>query len=472
MPEKANINTHSQCPLTQDAHAIWRAGVDAVDSFRIVQQQIQSDGRVLSIAGETWTCPPKGRICVVGAGKAGAGMAAAVEEALPEELLQNTTGWVHVPADCVRPLKRIHLHPARPAGVNEPTEAGVSGTRRMLELLKELGPDDLCIVLISGGGSALLPAPVPEITLEDKLAVTRALSRGGADISELNLVRRSLSEIKGGGLVRRCQAGMIVTLIISDVIGSPLETIASGPTIDIPTDPSTALEILHRYQLKGENIPERVMAYLNKQAQQYRPAASPSRRHVVNKIIADNATAVRAAASCARDLGYTVISEQWDQSGEAVTEGQEFAREINAALAQHPGQRVCMISGGETTVRLAHVNGEQLGGRNQEFALAALVEWLSGTTGDVSLVSGGTDGEDGPTDAAGAWVDHEMIHHVRNKKIDPIPYLRANNSYRFFEQVNGLLRTGPTHTNVMDLRVGLGVSDSSSSASSDRRTLE
>lgn len=454
MTVDAKFNTASS--LTLDAEAIWQAGVEAVDSFRLVSQQIRSEARILSIAGETWGFTPESRICVVGAGKAGAGMAAAVEEALPKELLQRTTGWVHVPEDCVRNLERIHLHPARPAGRNEPTEAGVAGTRKMLELVSELGPADLCIVLISGGGSALLPAPVPEVTLEDKLAVTRILSRNGADIAELNLVRRNLSEVKGGGLVRRCRAGLIVTLIISDVIGSPLETIASGPTVEIPTDPQNALDILLRYQRTEEPIPQRVLEYLKKQALHPKTPPQSTGPRVINKIIGNNETAVRAASACARSLGYRVVSETWDESGEAVTQGREFAREINSAVAAHPGEKICLIGGGETTVRLATVDGEQLGGRNQEFALSALVEWLSGTAGEVALVSGGTDGEDGPTDAAGARVDSPMLKQVQQKQLDPNPFLRANNSYRFFEQVNGLLKTGPTHTNVMDLRVGLG----------------
>src|SRR5262245_34580904 len=212
--------------LREHALRIWMAGLEAVRSERLMKEHVRVDGRVLvvtSFAGEELTIDLGGirRIAVVGAGKAGAGMAVALEEILgPERAAEKQlTGCVNVPEDCVRPLKRIRLHAARPAGVNEPTEDGVAGANEILRIVSSLGPDDLCIALISGGGSALLPAPIEGITLADKVAVTRFLSAAGASIVELNTVRKQLSRIKGGGLARACRAGQLVRLIISDLLG-------------------------------------------------------------------------------------------------------------------------------------------------------------------------------------------------------------------------------------------------------------
>ena len=207
--------------LRTDALAVWQAGVTAVDSARLVEDRVHVEGEYLSIGADLFSLTKLRRIVVVGAGKAGAGMADGLERALGDRLLaeKGVAGWINVPEDCIRPLKRIHLHGARPAGVNEPTEAGVTGTMKILELVGSLSADDLCLCLLSGGGSALLPAPIPEITLADKQAVTKYLSAAGANIRELNAVRKQLSCIKGGGLARACRAGYLGTLIISDVPG-------------------------------------------------------------------------------------------------------------------------------------------------------------------------------------------------------------------------------------------------------------
>lgn len=453
-------------PLTEAALQIWRAGVAAVDSSRLVQRQISSHAGELQIAGCRWRPAPESRICVVGAGKAGAGMAAGCERALGPDWLPRVSGWINVPEDCVRSLKKIHLHGARPAGVNEPTAAGVAGTQKILQQVCELRPQDLCIVLISGGGSALLPAPIAGVTLADKQQLTRLLMRQGATIGELNCIRRHLSAVKGGGLLRACGAGTIVTLIISDVIGDPLEVIASGPTIPAPADPSAALATLRRLiGAAGTGCPDSILQALQRSAVRTRAGKSsidqeigpPSveTRTIVNRVIGNNQTAVMAAAAQARQLGYRVLEEEWDRPGEAASAGRLFAERILAAARQAADDRVCLVSGGETTVQLVPTSGEQRGGRNQEFALAAVDAWLTQPEFHVALVSGGTDGEDGPTDAAGAYVDANLLARVRASGTDPRSYLDVNNSYRFFEKFGGLLKTGPTHTNVMDLRVGL-----------------
>ncbi len=243
--------------LRRDALRIWQAGVDAVNSERLVRDAIHVEGGALIVGEELLDFNAIGRIAVIGAGKAGAGMAAAVENVLGPRLIdaRQLVGWVNVPEDCVRPLRRIRLHGARPPGVNEPTEAGVAGAEEILRIVRSLDPEDLCLCLISGGGSALLPAPLEGITLADKLAVTRHLSAAGATIEELNTVRKQLSRIKGGGLARACRAGRMISLIISDVLGDPLDVIASGPTVPDTSTPQAALAVLERFRAAGIEIP-------------------------------------------------------------------------------------------------------------------------------------------------------------------------------------------------------------------------
>jgi hydroxypyruvate reductase len=248
--------------LRRDAVEIWHAGVAAVDSERLVRDAVVRTADSLCVCGHVIPLADLGRIAVVGAGKAGAGMAAGFEAAVGPELVEKVTGWVNVPADCVRPLARIRLHAARPAGLNEPTAAGVEGARAILELVSQLGARDLCVVLLSGGGSALLPAPPGEISLADKLAVTRLLMQSGASIEELNCVRKHLSLIKGGRLARVTGAGIVVCLIISDVVGDPLDAIASGPTVPDSTTAADALAVLRRYARDPHDIPPNIVEYL------------------------------------------------------------------------------------------------------------------------------------------------------------------------------------------------------------------
>jgi SAM-dependent methyltransferase len=263
--------------LRRDARRIWWAGVEAVRSDRLVRQTLRLDGSTLTIGEQTVPLEQVGRIAVVGAGKAGAGMAAAVEEVLGPQWIEAkaVTGWVNVPDDCVRGLSRIHLHGARPAGVNEPTPAGAAGAAEILRIVQALGPEDLCLALISGGGSALMPAPVEGVSLADKLAVTRHLSAAGANIEELNTVRKQLSRLKGGGLARACRAGRLAALIISDVLGDPLEIIASGPTVEDSSTPEAALAILDRYQAKAAGVPQAVFDYLAARCRDNRTRHAP-----------------------------------------------------------------------------------------------------------------------------------------------------------------------------------------------------
>ncbi|REK12072.1 MAG: DUF4147 domain-containing protein [Planctomycetota bacterium] len=431
---------------------MWQAGVDAVRSDALVRRNVRREGDRLVIAGESFDLTKVGRIVAIGAGKAGAGMAHGLEQALGETLARDKqlTGWVNVPADCVRQLKHIHLHAARPAGVNEPTDAGAHGAGEILQLVQSLGENDLCIALVSGGGSALLPLPAEGITLADKLAVTRFLSGAGAPIDELNTVRKQLSRIKGGGLARACRAGRLTALVISDVLGDPLDVIASGLTVEDTSTPADAVAILEHYHARQHGIDSRVFDALELRAQE---PPEPIRCRVTNHVIGNNAVAVDAAAAEAKRLGYAVQSHSEVKSeGAAEDVGRELAQ---AALEMRSGgEYTCLISGGEPTVKLVESSRRGKGGRNQQLVLAA-VEALADDPAGILILSGGTDGEDGPTDAAGAFADAEIIAAAQEENLAPADYLARNDAYHWFEPLGALLKTGPTHTNVCDVRVVL-----------------
>lgn len=375
-------------------------------------------------------------------------MAEGVEQALGAELLERVTGWVNVPEDCVRPLQKIQLHAARPAGVNEPTAAGVRGTAAILELVAGLGPDDLCLVILSGGGSALLPGPAAPVTLEEKQRLTQALAAAGATIQELNTVRKQLSTVKGGRLASRITAGRTVALIISDVIDDPLDVIASGPTV---ADTSTAAdaEAILRRLLPESDVPPSVWERLR-----HSGTAPVVPETVRNVVIGNNQTAVAAAMAEARARGYTVKDIGSRNDGEAAEWGRTLAEAAHDARRRHP-KPLCLIGGGETTVKLTSTSGK--GGRNQEIALAALVTFWNEPAEGLCVLSGGTDGEDGPTDAAGAFVDVGVIAEARRKRLSPSEALGTHDSYPFFDATGGHIKTGPTHTNVMDLHVVIAV---------------
>lgn len=443
----------TQAQLRRDALQIWQAGLEAIKSDRLVRECVRVRDGVLEIGRQSLDLGAIHRIAVVGAGKAGAGMAAGLEAALGDDILRdkNVTGWINVPENCVRTLKRIHLHAARPAGVNEPTQAGVDGSREILRLVSSLTQDDLCIALISGGGSALLPLPVEGVTLDDKLAVTRHLSAAGANIEELNTVRKQLSQIKGGGLARACGAGQLFALVISDVLGDPLDLIASGPTVLSDASADRALEVLERYAARAAGISQRVFEALANFAGHQ---GQPTHCQVTNQVIGNNATAVSAAVLEARRLGYKA-----EGISAAASEG--FAEEVGRHLADRaaemrsaPGPD-CLVSGGEPTVKLVESAKRGMGGRNQQLVLAAAQRLQSDGARGILILSGGTDGEDGPTDAAGAWVDQGIVEAARRSKLDPDEYLRRNDAYHWFEPLGALVKTGPTDTNVCDLRIVL-----------------
>lgn len=418
-------------PTTEDAIAIWQAGVAAVDPVRLVERAL----------GGEWFHPDS-RLLLVGAGKASAAMARAAVATLGPG---RVSGWINVPADQAGDAGPVHLHAARPAAFNEPTEAGVEGTARMLALLEALEPDDVAIALISGGASALLTAPRPPVALEEKRDLARRLFAAGAPIAEVNLVRRSLSLVKGGGLARACRGRRMLGLILSDVVGDDLVSIGSGPTVAIQADPTEVQGVLQRRGIDLDTLAPSIRAVLTAP-----PITVPPTAAIENRIIGSTAVALDAAAAEAAARGYRVVSLGAANQGDAAAEGAALALRLRELAAG--AERVCVLSGGEPTVTMPAGN-MGLGGRNQHLALAALP--LLADAAGVTLLSGGTDGEDGPTDAAGAYVDAQVIAAAERSGLDPRDHLARFESHRFFQAAGGLLRTGPTGTNVADLRVGV-----------------
>ncbi|MCE9555252.1 MAG: DUF4147 domain-containing protein [Planctomycetes bacterium] len=463
--------------LRRDALAIWQAGVEAVQPRRLIPPVLRVEGETLWVRDEMLALGDVERIVVVGGGKAGAAMAVAVEQALGDAVCQSKrlSGWVNVPADAMTPAPRyVHLHPARPAGINEPTAEGVFGAEEILRQVAGLGPNDLCLCLISGGGSALLPAPADGVSLDDKLTLTQRLSAAGANIRQLNTVRKHLSRIKGGRLAAACQAGRLVSLIISDVIGDPLDLIASGPTAQDESTAPEALEVLDAFDLRRLEIAPSAVTHLERSAADSTPHApreanitrsvmdtmvgwpglKPSACRVTNLLIGTLAIAVDAASEEATRRGYrTTSSTAKELEGPAEQVGRQLAKQAIAMLDK--SGPVCLISGGEPTVVLVDADRRGRGGRNQQLALAAGEVLLREKASGCLILSGGTDGEDGPTDAAGAWVDLELMTEATRRGFAPADYLTHNDAYSFFDVVDGLIRTGPTQTNVGDLRIVL-----------------
>ncbi|QDU57712.1 glycerate kinase type-2 family protein [Aeoliella mucimassa] len=439
--------------LRRDALAIWQAGVDSVLADRLLEREVQIDGQWLLVGDQEFDLEPVGRIVVVGAGKAGAAMARGLESALGPQLLaeKQVEGWVNVPAGTVTPTTAIHLHPSRPAGVNEPRPEGVEGSRQILNLVSSLAPNDLCLCLLSGGGSALLPAPSAGVSLAEKIAITRLLSGSGATIDQLNAVRRQLSDIKGGGLARACTASQLVTLVISDVLGDPLETIASGPTYPTKAGPEEAMQVLTELELLEHPDPVSIVEFLRRRLETGPHSPTPAIAELHHVILANNATAVDAAGIEAERRGYNHAMDCATSSeGPAEDVGRHLAS-MALSMRDTPGGPNCLITGGEPTVKLVASDQRGLGGRNQQLVLAAIQEL--GNCQGIALLSGGTDGEDGPTDAAGAFVDEQVIRQAQAGSLSAADYLARNDAYHYFEPLQSLIKTGPTGTNVCDLRV-------------------
>jgi len=435
--------------LREAARKIFDAAVRAVDPAEAIHRHVKREGSLLRIGQELLDLAAIRQVVVAGLGKAGASMAGATEEILGDRIAR---GMVVTKYGHVQPTTTIRLHEA---GHPVPDEAGIAGAQAILDCVTGLGPEDLVLVLISGGGSALTPAPVAGITLAEKQALTKALLACGADIREMNMLRKHVSRIKGGQLARAAQPAQVWTLILSDIVGDPLDAIASGPTVPDPTTYADALGILDKYRIRSE-IPASIRTHLEagaagKVAETPKPD-DPLFARVRSLMVASNIQALEAAAVEAKALGLTPMILSSFVEGET----REVAR-MHAALALevrasgNPRRPpVCLITGGETTVTL---KGKGKGGRNQEFALAAAFD-IAGQR-DVVVLSAGTDGTDGPTDAAGALADGETIARARALGLHPRAALEGNDAYPFFEKLGDLIMTGPTRTNVMDVRLVL-----------------
>ncbi len=420
--------------MRQHALDIWNAGVDAVRPRPLMLRAWRDLG-----AADREAIDRAPRILVVGCGKAGAEMVAGLEDALVHRL-DAVTGLVNIPEGSPVHTRRIRLHPARPAGSNFPTAAGVAGSEDMLELLAGAGPDDVALCLISGGGSALLPAPVEGVSLDAKLAVTKELTASGATIREMNCVRKHLSRVKGGRLAEAFRGRLLLSFIISDVVGDPLDVIASGPAASDPTTFADAIRILKDRALWSE-APEEVRHHLERTDITETPKTLPA--NVRNIVIGSNAIALAAAQTKAESLGYRVLNLGSNIEGET----RDAARSMASLVRSGRDRPVCILSGGETTVTLGASPGK--GGRNQEFVLAMLVELGRDGLRNTVVLSGGTDGEDGPTDAAGAIADAGTL----DCGVDAVGHLERHDAYPYFAETGDLLQPGLTGTNVMDLRV-------------------
>jgi len=430
--------------LRKAAGEIFQAALDAANPRIAIHRHVRREGENLLVDGAVYGLGP-GRVVVVGAGKACAAMAAAVEEVLGDRIRD---GVVVVKDGYALPLRRIRV---TQAGHPVPDARGAEGTSAILGLLTETRPEDLVIVLISGGGSALLPAPVAGIDLIEKQAMTRALLACGATIEEINAVRKHCSRIKGGQLARALFPARSLTLILSDVIGDPLDAIASGPTVPDTTTYGEALEVLRRYRVE-DRIPASILRHLERGARGEIPetpkAGDPCFATAHHCIVGNNFQSLLAARDRAARLGFQALLLTTALKGES----REVAKVLAALLLEmrrsgHPlSPPACLLLGGETTVT---VRGKGKGGRSQELVLAGAIAIAGGR--DLVIWSAGTDGTDGPTDAAGAVADGDTWARAKEVGLDPLRALEENDAYHFFEGLGDLIKTGPTLTNVMDV---------------------
>ena len=423
---------------------LW-AALRAADPGEAVKRFLRLEGDVLRVADRSYDLRAYERVLVVGGGKAGAAMAAAVEDVLGDRV---RGGVVNVKYGHVAPTSRVRI---REAGHPVPDEQGLQGTWDMVELLRGAGHADLVITVISGGGSALIDLPVEGITLQHRTELTDALLWCGATINEINTIRKHLSQVKGGGLAKIASPAQVIGLILSDVVGNPLDFIASGPTVPDTTTFEDAWGVLERYHLAAEvpgPIVERLRAGVRGEIPDTPKEGDPVLARVQNVVVASNELAAEAAVARARELGFNTLLLSTFVEGEAREIAKLFAavaREV-VAYGRPVPRPACILAGGETTVT---VRGKGKGGRNQEMALSAAIK-IAGLE-DVMIVASATDGTDGPTDATGAIADGSTVERALAAGLDPAACLADNDSYRFFERLGDLIKTGPTNTNVNDL---------------------
>jgi glycerate 2-kinase len=434
------------------ARAIFSEALTAVDPTKILKERIRIDKSSLWIkigdnSEKVFDLNRFDKIFLVGTGKASNSMAQAIEEIFEDRLTKGviTTKYGHL-----LPLKKTQIIEA---GHPIPDQKGYEGAKIIHHLLKGSGPEDLVIFLLSGGGSALLPFPANGIELKEKQKVTQFLLDCGADIKEINTIRKHISWMKGGWLAKWAYPSTVIGFILSDVVGDPLDAIGSGPTVPDPSTFGEAWEVLRKYDLLNRIAPSiKNFLELGKEG---KVEESPKMGDIVfqkvyNSLIGSNILALRAAEKKATSLGLNTLilsSSIEGETREAARFHTAIAKEVISSGNPIP-KPACILSGGETTVT---IKGNGLGGRNQEFVLAGALE-ISGTE-KVVLLSGGTDGTDGPTDASGAVADHTTIQRAKSMGMDPRAHLDNNDTYPFFQKLGDLLITGPTQTNVMDVRI-------------------
>jgi glycerate 2-kinase len=431
----------------QHARKIFEAALEAADPIVSIRRHLRVEGNNLYAEDRVYDLANHDNVYVVGAGKATAKMALAVEALLGERI---ASGIVIVKRGHTMPLAKLKTIEA---GHPIPDEAGVNSTEGIIDLLRQAGETDLILCLVSGGASALLSCPVLGVSLRDKQQTTQALLHCGARIQEVNAIRKHISKVKGGRLAGLAYPATVLSLILSDVIDDSIDNIGSGPTAPDSSTFLDCLSVIERYGV-GKMIPHSVMNFLEQGAagktDETPKAGDAIFQKVQNLIVGNNQVAMLAARDRAEALGYHTAVLSSSIEGEArkvAIDHMVMARDILSG-SNRIRRPACIISGGETTVTL---QGNGMGGRNQEFALAAAIE-IDGTKG-VVVLSGGTDGTDGPTDAAGGIVDGTTLQRARKQGLDAKDYLQRNDSYPFLKTVGDLLATGPTLTNVMDLRL-------------------
>lgn len=435
----------------QDLLTIVNRAIEAVSPDPAMRAALQLEGDLLTVDGREYDLNEYDRILVIGAGKASAAMADTLEDILGDRL---HGGVVATKYDHGVPLKKTQVIEA---GHPVPDLAGERASKELLSIAKGTTEKDLVFCLMSGGASAIVPSPRDPVTLSTKQAVTRKLLECGATINEINAIRKHLSNFKGGHLAKALEPATVVTLIISDVVGDYLDVIGSGPTAP---DESTFLDcqaILDKYSL-CTGIPEEVNQLICEGCAGEAPETCKDGDEcfcrVQNVIIAGNSMAVDGAAAAAKELGYSPVVVDYAMEGEA--------REVAADLIRKAGEYcdggmdvqppVCLLAGGETTVT---IRGKGKGGRNQELALAAAIELseMQKCREQISVACVGTDGSDGPTDAAGALVLPDTVASSEEQSLFARQHLADNNAYAFFTGTGTILKTGPTRTNVMDVAI-------------------
>ena len=432
-------STDPRVPSTRAAALdVWRRVLEAADPAPLVRRALRLEAGRLVAGRFTLDLSDVASVIVLGCGKASAAMAAAAEDVLGDRI---AGGFVVVKDGCVEPTRRVRIVEA---GHPVPDARGVEAASTLLELALRATERDVVVFLVSGGGSALTPAPAAPISLAEKQQMTRALLRAGATIQELNAVRKHLSLFKGGQLARAAWPATVVTLALSDVIGDPLDVIASGPTAPDPTTFADALAIIDRRGLRADipgSILERLSAGARGEIPETPKPGDPVFERVSNVIVGNNALVTDTAVARATRLGFRTECATREISGEARDVAGDLLKRARALTPP-----ACLVAGGETTVT---VRGRGQGGRCQEFALAAALA-IDGAT-DVVVLAAGTDGTDGPTDAAGALVDGATISRATAGGVDAVAALRENDSYRALAASGDLVRSGPTRTNLLDL---------------------